>query len=346
MYNGRKIKSSVFLLTSLLILAIIFRYMEYAGIASKLRHANLFNAPASPPNSKGTVHHCQAFNETNVTGSATKYPLSIGDNVYVIQNKAVCPTNRSVMFLMIVHSATDHSKHRLAIRRTWANQATLQPFDGRIVFLLGAPTTKRQQTLIEHESDKYGDIVQGNFADSYRNLTNKAVLGIRWITESCRQAKYVLKLDDDVFVNTVRIFEYLVNITNQSKLSRAIMCYMIRKGTALIQRTVGKWKLDTNEFKNNTYWPVTFCRGFFVIMTGELVPDLYDAAKTTPFMWIDDIYVYGLLANKTGNVFHYDLKNLRQYVRFVHSSYHMYTLWKNVTLSDLHKSVNGNYSIH
>ena len=42
--------------------------------------------------------------------------------------------------------------------------------------------------------------------DTYENLTYKAVLGLRWIIDHCQQAKFVLKIDDDVQVKKVGLF--------------------------------------------------------------------------------------------------------------------------------------------
>ena len=54
-----------------------------------------------------------------------------------------------------------------------------------------------EQSYIKEEFDKYGDTVQGNFIDSYQNLTHKAVLGLRWLSQFCPEAAYAIKADDD-----------------------------------------------------------------------------------------------------------------------------------------------------
>jgi beta-1,3-galactosyltransferase 1 len=72
----------------------------------------------------------------------------------------------------------------------------------RIVFFLGTTTDKNVQYKVEQESLANNDIVQGKFFDSYHNLTFKGVLWLRWVKEHCARAETVLKLDDDVFVNT------------------------------------------------------------------------------------------------------------------------------------------------
>lgn len=42
-----------------------------------------------------------------------------------------------------------------------------------VVFLVGVPQTKPQQKLLQEESDLYGDIIQGDVADTYVELPLK-----------------------------------------------------------------------------------------------------------------------------------------------------------------------------
>ena len=37
--------------------------------------------------------------------------------------------------------------------------------------------------------------------DTYTNLTLKTVMGLKWGAIFCPQAKYVMKTDDDIFIN-------------------------------------------------------------------------------------------------------------------------------------------------
>ncbi len=60
----------------------------------------------------------------------------------------------------------------------------------------------------------YGDLVQENFLDSYRNLTLKTLMGIRWASIYCANAKFIVKIDDDVVLNPYFLVNYLDNNTN------------------------------------------------------------------------------------------------------------------------------------
>merc|ERR1712107_33260 len=53
--------------------------------------------------------------------------------------------------------------------------------------------------------------VQENFLDSYANLTIKSVMMLKWFTQFCERgpkgAQYVLKTDDDMYINLVKLWE-------------------------------------------------------------------------------------------------------------------------------------------
>ncbi|NXO91862.1 B3GT4 galactosyltransferase, partial [Certhia brachydactyla] len=55
----------------------------------------------------------------------------------------------------------------------------------------------------------HGDILQGDFGDVYSNLTLKTLLLLRWARSCCAAAPFLLKADDDVFVNVPAIATYL-----------------------------------------------------------------------------------------------------------------------------------------
>ena len=86
---------------------------------------------------------------------------------------------------------------RSAIRSSWGRPSLP---GARLVFLLGEPEdlgTQQQAgpgggldltvSQLEEESRQHGDLVQGSFSDTYRNLTYKNLLGKLWVSTFCRQ---------------------------------------------------------------------------------------------------------------------------------------------------------------
>lgn len=52
------------------------------------------------------------------------------------------------------------------------------------------------------ESREMNDILFGDFYDLYQNLTMKTILMLRWTTTRCPNARYLIKMDDDIVPNT------------------------------------------------------------------------------------------------------------------------------------------------
>ena len=243
--------------------------------------------------------------QPNILEKRITFPLTIGDSPYIINNSRICNGVKQIVFLVLVHTATNHSVRRESIRETWANYSMYRKYKMRIVFLVGLPENGSLQEKLEEESRIHGDLVQGNFLDTYRNLTHKGVMGLRWVTEFCRQAKFIVKTDDDVFVNTLLLIRYvLVKYWNSSRMiigSRVINPKV---------RRYGKWSVDKSDFRGLERYPFPYSKGEFVVLTSDIIQPLYKAAKVTPFFWIDDIYLFGQLPNAVGRINHVRLDSV------------------------------------
>jgi hypothetical protein len=77
--------------------------------------------------------------------------------------------------------------------------------------IAGNHSDRTINTGIVQESTKYGDIIQEDFVDDYRNMTYKGICGFRWVTTFCVQynVQYILKTDDDVLVDMVALLNLL-----------------------------------------------------------------------------------------------------------------------------------------
>jgi len=66
------------------------------------------------------------------------------------------------------------------------------------------------QSNLTQESQTYGDILQESFLDSYANLTLKSVMLLKWFSRECNKIPYVLKTDDDMYINLKQLFQLTV----------------------------------------------------------------------------------------------------------------------------------------
>ena len=71
--------------------------------------------------------------------------------------------------------------------------------------------SKTPQTNIEEENLEHCDTVQGNFKKHYHNLTYKHVMGLQWAAHYCPQAKFIIKMDGDIAVDTYQLCDRVRN---------------------------------------------------------------------------------------------------------------------------------------
>lgn len=99
--------------------------------------------------------------------------------------------------VVLVHSAPENRAARNTIRGTWG-RPSIPGEETRLVFLLGRPGNPLDQAGLEQEAGKEGDLVQGDFRDTYHNLSYKNIMGKLWAATFCEQAEFVVKTDDDM----------------------------------------------------------------------------------------------------------------------------------------------------
>ncbi|KAL3856626.1 hypothetical protein ACJMK2_011361 [Sinanodonta woodiana] len=232
-------------------------------------------------------------------------------NKYILNNPDLCNMAANISILILVKTDPLNFERRKIIRDTWSNYTYFQHLGIiRTLFLMGKVQKAEVQQNISREFDDHLDILQGDFLDTYRNLTNKGVMGLRWITENCMQAKMVVEVDDDIILDTYNLLQ-IVYPKYQTKI-RYILCNIFMDGNAPIVRDVKhKWYVKDSELKSiglldkKIYPP--YCSGFTVILATDLIPAMFGIAHVTQFFWVDDVYMYGLLPMKAGRIDYYSL---------------------------------------
>lgn len=202
---------------------------------------------------------------------------------------SVC--NSDVYLLIYVHSATSNFKRRLSLRETWAKRSAFASI--RIVFMMGYTEDKKVESKLKLESSVYNDIVQENFIDSYRNLTYKGIMAMKWISEYCNNAKYILKVDDDIITNSFFILRHLKSMDKFNMIKpNSVMC-LVWVGMKVQRDKNSKWYLSKEDFKEDYFGK--YCSGSAYLFTNDLPTRMYDMSKYIKFFWIDDYYMTGLL---------------------------------------------------
>ncbi|KAH9498490.1 Beta-1,3-galactosyltransferase 1 [Bulinus truncatus] len=231
---------------------------------------------------------------------------------YIIINPNRCGFPEKIDILYLINSIPSNSEQRQKIRDTFVASKFFPPHVISYVFLVGATAMSNLQTNLKHESLMYGDIVQGDFRDMPGNSSLKGLMGMRWVTEHCSQAEFVMKIDDEVFVDSDKLLNGLLPAVKTAVGKRAILCAFNSQGP--IPR-VGLNSFAPNMFPNRTLLR-PYCKGYAVIMTRPVISSLVAAAKFLPLLHVEDFYLYGVLPFVAGGVEVYDLGNKRAFHDF------------------------------
>ncbi|KAH9503631.1 hypothetical protein Btru_067021 [Bulinus truncatus] len=212
----------------------------------------------------------------------------------VMYTKASCLKASTYDAIIAVHSAPGNDQKRQMLHWLYADPSQTRPYRIKVFFFIGLVNDSLTQSKLLQEGQKFGDIVQGSFIDSYRNLTFKAVFVYSWLSEHCKGLKLLLRLDDDVFVDVHFFFKvWKSRVGNKPS---TIMCDFVFND---LVRRHGKWFTSVAEIPE-THYNFRHCMGYFAALTYDLVPKMAEVGRRTLFFWIDDVFVYGFLAKKLG----------------------------------------------
>ncbi|XP_012259796.2 beta-1,3-galactosyltransferase 5-like [Athalia rosae] len=194
--------------------------------------------------------------------------------------------------VILIMSAPNHVEARTAIRQTWAHFD--QRKDVSIAFVLGDTTDPKISKVLLREQDMYGDIIRGNFVDSYSNLTLKTISGLEWVRDYCWRVKFVLKTDDDMFINVPRLLSF---INKRSKDRNVIFGRLARKWKPIRNRK-SKYYVSQMQYKPEVF--PDFTTGPAYLLSSDTVPRLYKGSLEQTYLKLEDVFMTGIVAHKLG----------------------------------------------
>eukprot|EP00079_Xenopus_tropicalis_P018743 XP_004920925.1 PREDICTED: beta-1,3-galactosyltransferase 5-like [Xenopus tropicalis] len=205
------------------------------------------------------------------------------------------PCRDRLVLLILVTSHPAHTEQRKVIRKTWAAQGAMATYPWQAVFLIGRTLDVELDWHIHKEHVANGDILMGNYLDTYRNLTLKVMHGLQWAAGTC-QPRYILKTDDDCFVNTERLPAFLA-LSNQLREGLYVGSTFSREKRVVIRDPSSKWYVSKQSYDPDTYPP--YASGIGYVLSLDVAKTVLAVAQATPPIPMEDAYV-GILADRAG----------------------------------------------
>lgn len=239
---------------------------------------------------------------------------------YLINEENAC--NDKVKIINVIPITPENKQRRSLIRKLWGSPEYLNVTGMKTLFLVGLSAGIFIQPQIEEESRTFHDIIQLDFVDSYKNLCLKTLSILHWSMHYCPSAKWILKSDDDVFINPFALRQFL----EVKAMSSDFICKMNKKKTALTVCRYGadcpqKWAVPEEQYP--FYYYPRYCNGPAYVMSAAIIPKLFERAnKTHPYV-MEDVYFTGILAmGLKPNYRHLNYPSFPSRVRRMRSNYY------------------------
>ncbi|KAK7175719.1 hypothetical protein R3I93_000094 [Phoxinus phoxinus] len=294
--NGRcRYHRSYVIFTILLILSLCYYIIVYENSETWTATVSLFFPE--------TFHNKINVSQTTVSGGISAEPWKPPEPYYVaypnnysfVINEPEKCQKENVFLVLMIPVAPGNMAARDAIRSTWGTEKLVADKIISVLFLTGLPTSQDSEKLQEdllQESEKYHDILQSDFWDSYYNLTIKTVVMLEWLSAYCQNASYAMKIDSDMFLNVKNLVNMLLPAPKQN-----YMTGLVARSAMVLRNPHSKWYLPITVYSPALYPPYALGLGY--VFSLDLAGKLVKAAQLVKPVYIEDVYI-GMCMNHLG----------------------------------------------
>ena len=190
--------------------------------------------------------------------------------------------------IILVHSRINSTLRRNAIRETWLAPRMLIGYSVQYRFLIGGLGAKQVEIrTLDTEQQDHGDLlVLWDVSNSYSSLSNRTLQSMVFINRHYNFS-FMLKTDDDVFLNTQRILKDLkTHLPTHRLYWGRSSCY-----NPLINK--GQWR-ETKWHFCDTYFPYNY--GGMYVLSKDLVNLIAENAPYLQTYTCEDVSVGAWLA--------------------------------------------------
>ena len=217
-------------------------------------------------------------------------------NIKLLNARDIVPFHGEI--LIMVTSQIAYTNRRSSIRSHWGDSKKFlkhrqkyNSVDYKVYFMTGF--RKEHMGRARAESIRFKDMLITNRTEHYFDLSRRVMLGFLWSLQHCSY-DYLLKADDDVFVNIPNLFKLVY--TDPFVLEHADRLYagFIKLNMTVNRDPNSKWYISQKE------WPLKsfplYSSGMGYVLSRLLVKRMHPHFDWVNPFKLDDVYV-GMLLN-------------------------------------------------
>lgn len=229
----------------------------------------------------------------------SKPPVRKHDFPYIHNPKEEC-TKRRIDLVLAVSSAPENFEFRMKTREGLkGSYAHERSNNATLLFFIGRSNhhnkSKRFQVEINMEMRRFGDIVQEDFVDSYRNLTLKTLSVLKWVSTFCPRTRYVIKSDDDVGIKVA------YSVAALQRYHRRFGNFLLGRWNTMnivMRNKQAKNYVSVEEYPHPTFPPHVLGGAMgFPVSTAKLI---FQASLRIQPAGLEDVYISGVCAPMVG----------------------------------------------
>lgn len=159
----------------------------------------------------------------------------------------------------------------------------------KLYFFTTRSDIKRINDLIKEENDKYDDIIQYDFKGGYYLITYQVAGAIRYINENCKNYKYLIDHQSDIFLNIPFYLKMFEKDTTYPIIGNLYLRPLVCRSKNFVSY------MPKDLYKDDYYPP--FVQGACIFFSEETVKKLAIASYSVDrVICFDDVYI-GFLMN-------------------------------------------------
>ncbi|XP_075749207.1 beta-1,3-galactosyltransferase 5 [Rhipicephalus microplus] len=201
--------------------------------------------------------------------------------------------SRPFRYLVAVNSLPHNYALRQIMRAEAWEQAQTSSKGILLLFFLGLPQSLRHRAKLRSEIHRYGDIVVGDYYATPENATLTSLMIFRWTSQFCRQARFLVKVNDGAHVN-YRFLQDSYDFFVGHSMDYEMFGSFVSLGARPCQEPT-----DDNFAIRNCSGVLGYLVGCAYVLTADVVEPLLYASATeqSPPTPPEDLYVTGTLAD-------------------------------------------------